>query len=133
MICWFAGSITVQLRLSAYQERAPEILCEALSRRLGRIVTPDEIGLAAGLPPSLDALDWQVDTLVALTDLGRVDVDIERRRVLGAAAYSVAALTLPAEPWWTHMAGRDGTRRTATTRNVGRGTKGLKTRLFKGR
>lgn len=31
-------------------------------------------------------------------------MDVERRRVLEAAAYSVAALALPAESWWQQMA-----------------------------
>lgn len=38
--------------------------------------------------------------------LGKVDVDMERRRVLAATAYSVAALAVPDEPWWTQMAAR---------------------------
>jgi hypothetical protein len=97
------------------------ILCETLSRRLGRIVTPDEIGLTDESSSSPEALDWRVDTLVALTDLGRVDVDVERRRVLGAAAYSVAALALPGGSWWTQMAGRGSARSAVGARSVGRG------------
>lgn len=110
---WVAGS-----RPSG---RAPTILCEALSRRLGRIVTPDEIGLAAGSSPSGDMLDWHADTLVSLADLGKVDVDVERRRVLGAAAYSVAALTLPSAPWWARMSALGSSRTAAGARTVGRG------------
>ncbi len=101
--------------------RAPVILCEVLSRRLGRVITLDEIGLPAQSSSLRDVLDWRVDTLVALTDLGRVDVDLERRRVLGAAAYSVAALALPGGAWWTQMAGRGSARGSAGTRSVGRG------------
>jgi hypothetical protein len=82
--------------------RSPAILCEALSRRLGRVVTPTEIGLA-GEPSPAQALGWDADTLAALADLGRADVDAERRRMLGGAAYSVAALTLPAG-WWERFA-----------------------------
>ena len=93
--------------------------CEALSRHLGRTVTLDELGLQ---PLSLRAaLDWRADTLVALIDLGKVDVDMERRRVLAAATYSVAALAVPGEPWWTQMAARGTVRATATARGVGRG------------
>ncbi len=73
-------------------------LCEALSRRLGRTVTLNKDRTHSGVAP--EALDWRVDTLVTLNDLGRLDVDAERRRVLGAAAYSVAALALPGESWW---------------------------------
>jgi hypothetical protein len=100
---------------------APLILCEALSRKLGRVVTPDEIGLPVRLASSRDMLDWRADTLVALTDLGRVDVDLERRRVLGAAAYSLSALALPGDPWWTRMADRGRARRTAEGRSIGPG------------
>lgn len=101
--------------------RAPLILCEALSRRLGRVVTSDEIGLSAGPSPSRDMLDWQVDALVTLTDLGRVDVNVERRRVLATAAYALAALALPAESWWTQLADRGRVRVTGHGRRVGRG------------
>src|SRR5262249_28062552 len=99
--------------------RSPAILCEVLSRRLGRPITMDEIGLAAEPSPADQVLDWGADTLVALTDLGRVDTDMDRRRVLGAGAYSVTALTLPGLPWWTQMAER-GAARTGD-RSVGHG------------
>lgn len=92
--------------------RAPVILSEALSRRLGRIITLDAIGLT-DQSRSGDAMDWCADTLAALADLGRADVDTERRRVLGNAAYSVAALSLPSESWWEQMA-RRGTARNST-------------------
>ncbi len=101
--------------------RAPVILCEALSRRLGRTVTLDEVGLTVQSLSSRAALDWRMDTLIALTDLGKVDVDVERRRVLAAATYSVSALAVPGQPWWTQRAARGTTRATASTRGVGRG------------
>ncbi|MGH3327646.1 MAG: Tat pathway signal protein [Streptomycetales bacterium] len=82
-------------------------------------MTLSEIGLAFPSSSSCDALDWRADTLTALTDLGSLDLDMDRRRALGAAAYSVAALALPANSWWTQMAGR-GSRRTGG-RKVGRG------------
>lgn len=100
---------------------APVILCEALSRRLGRTVTLGEVGLTVQSLSSRAALDWRVDTLIALADLGKVDVDMERRRVLAAATYSVAALAVPDEPWWTQMAARGTTRATGSARGVGRG------------
>lgn len=91
---WIAGS-----RPSG---RSPVILCEALSRRLGRVVTLDEIGLASesfqGQVPG-----WDADSLAALADLGRADMDAERRRLLGGVAYSFAALALPAG-WWERLA-----------------------------
>lgn len=101
--------------------RAPVILCEALSRRLGRVVTAEEIGMGAALAPSPALLDWDVDTLNALADLGRVDVDTDRRQVLAAAAYSVAAFAVPGGPWWARMARYGRTRGAAGTRAVGRG------------
>jgi hypothetical protein len=101
--------------------RAPTLLCEALSRKLGRVVTLAEIGLPAAPLSAKDMLGWRVDTLTTLTELGGVDVDAERRRVLSTAAYSLAALTLPSERWWTQMAGRGQARGTAGGRTVGRG------------
>jgi hypothetical protein len=83
--------------------RMPLLLCEALSRKLGRRLSLEEIGLAA-LPSAGDIIDWFADTLVALTDLGRVDVDSARRRVLSAAAFSLTALALPEADWWERMA-----------------------------
>jgi transcriptional regulator with XRE-family HTH domain len=97
----------------------PAVLCEALSRCVGRTVTLDELGLVVQLLSSRAVLDWRADTLVALTDLGKVDM--ERRRVLAAATYSVAALAVPDEPWWRQMAARGTTRATASARVVGRG------------
>ncbi|WP_309227385.1 Tat pathway signal protein [Micromonospora thermarum] len=101
--------------------RAPGLLCEALSRKLGRVVTLDEIGLPAPPLSSRDMLGWRVDTLAALTELGRVDVDAERRRVLSTAAYSLAALTLPGGRWWEQMAARGQARGAAGGKMVGRG------------
>jgi hypothetical protein len=101
--------------------QAPAILCEALSRRLGRAVTLDQVGLAAASSSTRPAPDWGIDTLIALADLGRVDVDMDRRRVLGAAAFSVAALALPDGPWWVEMARRGRRRPAIGTRSVGRG------------
>lgn len=97
---------------------AGRYLAEALSRRLGRIVTLGEIGLRE---PARDVLDWRTDTLSALADLGRIDtVDMDRRHALGTAAYSLAALALPAAPWWSRMA-EQGSRRRAGRAVVGRG------------
>jgi tetratricopeptide (TPR) repeat protein len=93
---WVAGS-----RPSG---RSPSILREALSRRLGRLVTLSEAGLADDPSPG-QALNWDADTLTALADLGRANVDAERRRVLSCAAYSVATLT-PPSAWWDHFVSR---------------------------
>jgi hypothetical protein len=70
------------------------VLREVLSRLAGRVVTFEEIGIASP-GSSGHLLDWHADTLVALADLGRVDVDASRRRMLGAAAFSLAASALP--------------------------------------
>ncbi len=109
---WVAGS-----RPSG---RAPQILCEALSRRLNRTVTLEEVGLADDIAPTLP-LDWRLDTLAALAILERTNVDAHRRRILTATTYSVAALALPDESWWTEMTARyrhrnaTGTVRVAST------------------
>jgi tetratricopeptide (TPR) repeat protein len=87
--------------------RGPIILCEALSRLLGRMVVPADIGLADSptnrAATFRDAIDWHEDTLAELTHLGRDDVNLGRRSVLGGAAYSIAALTLPDQAWWQQM------------------------------
>ncbi|WP_329084977.1 hypothetical protein [Streptosporangium sp. NBC_01469] len=83
---------------------APIILCQALSRRLKRAITPDELGFTVPNAPAQEALGWCVDPLIALTDLGRTDLDTERRSLLTGAVYSVAALALPDEVWWKTMA-----------------------------
>lgn len=83
---------------------APVILCQALSRRLKRVVTPDELGFAGANAPAQAALDWRVDPVIALTDLGRTDLDADRRSLLRGAVYSAASLALPDEVWWQAMA-----------------------------
>lgn len=87
---------------------APDILVETLSRRLGRTVTADEIGLTPLV--SSPILDWNADTLTALVDLGRITLDVERRSVLRAAGYSVAALALPDQAWWDQLTERSAGR-----------------------
>lgn len=103
--------------------RAPALLAEALSRHLGRSITVEQLGFtpARQIPSTHVVPDWHVDTLATLTDLGRADVDPERRRVLEAGAYSVAALTLPPAPWWQEMAGRGTVRVAVGARPVRRG------------
>ncbi|MEU9026787.1 Tat pathway signal protein [Streptomyces sp. NPDC048383] len=84
---------------------SPVILSQALTRRLGRVITPDELGFAAASPSGQGALDWTVDPILTLTDLGRSDLDVERRKLLTGAVYSIAGLALPGESWWEEMAG----------------------------
>ncbi len=99
--------------------QTPIMLCEALSRLLGRVITLDAIGLAELTDPQ-DLPDWNVDTLTMLADIGRASVNADRRHLLGAAAYSLAALTLPDAQWWTRMAAA-GRTRAVTGRAVGNG------------
>ncbi|MBS2964972.1 hypothetical protein KGA66_18085 [Actinocrinis puniceicyclus] len=66
-------------------------------------------------------VDWDSDTLAALTDFANHEVDVDRRKALGAAAYSVAALALPSSSWWARMAQRSSARPGTGTVSVGEG------------
>lgn len=83
---------------------APIILCQALSRRLRRTVAPAELGFAVPGTSVQTALDWQVDPLATLAELGRADLDAERRTFLAGAVYSAVRLVLPDNAWWHTMA-----------------------------
>ncbi|MER7840118.1 Tat pathway signal protein [Streptomyces sp. NPDC096040] len=81
--------------------RAPHILRETLSRRLGRRLTLADLGLEDGPTGSTDSSsDWSVDPLTVLAELGSDDLDMHRRKLLATTAYSAAGLVLPAAPWW---------------------------------
>jgi hypothetical protein len=80
------------------------VLCEALTRRLKRIVTPDELGFAGPGSTVLDAPHWDSDPLTTLADLGRADLDAERRSILTGGVYSALSLALPGESWWQALA-----------------------------
>ncbi|MFF3553212.1 tetratricopeptide repeat protein [Streptomyces tsukubensis] len=69
--------------------RVGQYLAEALSRRAGRTITRTEIGLR-----SYEA-DQQAesDPVLAVTDLGRADV--ERHRFLAVAAFTTAGVAMP--------------------------------------
>ena len=69
--------------------RTGQYLAEALSRRTGRIVTQTEIGLRA--PDGEGSAEG--DPVLAVTDLGRADV--ERRRFLAVAAFTTAGVAMP--------------------------------------
>ncbi|MFG3121418.1 tetratricopeptide repeat protein [Streptomyces sp. NPDC048201] len=69
--------------------RVGQYLAEALSRRAGRTVTQTEIGLQAGD----DDAPAESDPVLAVTDLGRADV--ERRRFLAIAAFTTAGVAMP--------------------------------------
>ncbi|MFE2379370.1 tetratricopeptide repeat protein [Streptomyces sp. NPDC059398] len=79
---WVNGTRTPSGRVGQY-------LAEALSRRAGRTITMTEIGIHAGdgeAPPDSDPV-------LAVTDLGRADV--ERRRFLAIAAFTTAGVAMP--------------------------------------
>ncbi|MET7319552.1 Tat pathway signal protein [Streptomyces sp. NPDC005549] len=99
---------------------APAILCQALSRRLKREITPQEIGFAAAISPAQEALDWRVDPLIALSDLGN-GVDTDRRRLLAGGVYSAAALILPDAAWWEAMAAEPPAEVSVARKRVGHG------------
>ncbi|MET7608953.1 Tat pathway signal protein [Streptomyces avermitilis] len=100
--------------------RAPIIMCEALSRCLKRVVTPTEAGFTAPDSPAQGALDWRVDPVIALNDLGSTDLDPDRRSLLRGGVYSAAALALPADTWWVEMA-KEPPRGERKGQRVGRG------------
>lgn len=100
--------------------QAPMILCQALSRRLKRDVTPDELGFAVPSAPAQGIVDWHADPLKALTDLGRMDLDAARRNLLTRAAYSAASLALPDAAWWRSMAKEPTERPSPRQQRVGR-------------
>ncbi|WP_327370759.1 Tat pathway signal protein [Streptomyces sp. NBC_01217] len=81
--------------------RAPRILRETLSRRLGRRLTLADLGLEEGPTGTTDSgSDWSVDPLTVLAELGSDDLDMHRRKLLATAAYSAAGLALPTASWW---------------------------------
>lgn len=69
--------------------RAGQYVAEALSRRLGRVVTQTEIGLQSSDAEPLD----NGDPVTTVTDLARADV--ERRRFLAIAAFTTAGVAMP--------------------------------------
>ncbi|MBQ0983477.1 hypothetical protein KBZ10_02795 [Streptomyces sp. F63] len=98
-------------------------VAEALSRRLGRLVTPADIGLPS--PEDAGGPGLAADPVESLAHLGRADVD--RRRFLSTTAYSVSALALPLSPGTAEAAqrarradagGRIGAAEIATVREV---------------
>ncbi|MGW2866454.1 hypothetical protein [Streptomyces sp. NPDC001205] len=75
----------------------PGYLAEALTRRLGRRITREDLGLGspAGGEDESIGLTLDFDPVATLTAIGEADVN--RRRFLAASAYSLAAATLPLE------------------------------------
>jgi hypothetical protein len=81
------------------------LVCEALSRRLGRPVTM----ASAGLGHAVTGQHTIPDTVTGLIDLGSADMDPTRRAVLGAAGLYSAALAIPG---WADVSRRFGLLRT---------------------
>ncbi|WP_019061476.1 hypothetical protein [Streptomyces prunicolor] len=101
--------------------QSPIIMCEALTRRLRRVVTPTDAGFTALTSPAQGALDWRVDPLIALNDLGSTDLDPDRRSLLRSGVYSAAALALPSDAWWAEMAQEPAVGEIKGAQRVGRG------------
>ncbi|GAB2622888.1 Tat pathway signal protein [Streptomyces capparidis] len=76
-------------------ETTVRYLAEALSRRLGRTVTREELGTTSCGAAETDTigLTLDADPVTELATIGRADVN--RRRMLTTAAYSAAAAALP--------------------------------------
>jgi hypothetical protein len=81
----------------------PQLLCETLSRRLRRPVSLENAGFGIGADQGEPSSGWDVDTLAALADLRRIDIQT-RRDLLSAATYQVAALAVPPMRWWQSTA-----------------------------
>lgn len=102
--------------------KVASILCEALSRRLGRVVTPAQIGMPdASAKPHGPLPGWDVATATALADLaqdGGQGMDMTRRQVLADSAYSAAGAALPPDSWWSTTFEEAQTRPPLTRRTV---------------
>jgi hypothetical protein len=80
--------------------QTPRYLAEAISRRLGRVVHPTDLGILTdgSLDPDLGGLDWWTyDPATDLMTVGRAD--LERRAFALTALYSLAALAVPLDSW----------------------------------
>jgi transcriptional regulator with XRE-family HTH domain len=71
----------------------PQLAAEALSRRIGRVVTPEAAGFPGGSPGSLPT-----DPVVAFGALCRSDADASRRRALRQRPYRVVEAVPPSPP-----------------------------------
>ncbi|GGU56016.1 Tat pathway signal protein [Streptomyces albospinus] len=99
--------------------RAPHILRETLSRRLGRRLTLVDLGLEGEATGQTESgSDWSVDPLTVLAELGSDDLDMHRRKLLAATAYSAASLVLPAASWWAAAPAAAAKRPAVSSRQV---------------
>ncbi|MFI1869608.1 tetratricopeptide repeat protein [Streptomyces jumonjinensis] len=100
------------------KEKVRPLILEALSRKLGRLVTHSE----AGFPASIRTPN-SCSTVEELIDLGRQDV--ERRNLLGASLFSVA-LSIPE---WQDIAGRMDSAQSGAVRRIGMSDVDLVTKM----
>ncbi|MFJ5779276.1 Tat pathway signal protein [Streptomyces sp. NPDC093094] len=99
--------------------KAPHILRETLSRRLGRRLTLADLGLEEAPTGATDSgSDWSVDPLTALAEMGSDDLDMHRRKLLATTAYSAAGLALPAATWWAAAPAQAANRHAVSPRTV---------------
>ncbi|MGH3885354.1 MAG: hypothetical protein ACRDSZ_02095 [Pseudonocardiaceae bacterium] len=86
---WLAGTLP--------RDRVRPVVCEVLSRRLGRPVTLASAGLGA------EQYEDAADTVAGLIDLGSADMDPSRRAALGAIGLYSSVLVIPG---WAEVSGR---------------------------
>jgi hypothetical protein len=80
--------------------RAPYVIAEAFSRRLGYLVSPADLGFNVEDNSSHDLNRrgwWQRNPVADLVTVGRAD--LHRRDFAASALYSLAALAVPLEAW----------------------------------
>jgi hypothetical protein len=80
--------------------RTAEYLREAIVRKLGRLLTPADIGLPSEADRIFDHDRMPTDPVAAIAHLGRADVD--RRTLISSAGYSIGALLLPLDAKQEH-------------------------------
>lgn len=84
------------------KRRTAGYLAQALSRKVGRLLTLADIGLASEEHQIFDQDRLPTDPVAALATLGRFDVD--RRTMITSTAYSIGALLLPLHQLEEHAA-----------------------------
>ncbi|HEV2377937.1 MAG TPA: hypothetical protein VGS19_37975 [Streptosporangiaceae bacterium] len=96
----------------------PSLIARALSEKLGRRVTPAELGMSDTATVASRGLAYPADAAVTvdtILDLGRADV--KRRDVVTKAPYVFAALAAPSRDWLLSVLGQ--TTSSAGPRKVG--------------
>jgi tetratricopeptide (TPR) repeat protein len=97
--------------------RTAEYLREALSRKVGRLLTLADIGLTSGTDGVFDVDRLPTDPVAAIAHLGRADVD--RRTLISSAGYSIGALLLPLGKLEEHADRSVGVRARSATIGIG--------------